>query len=105
MVCFYLLVHLEKEGERSFFYGALAKGVHLSKHLLHPLLVGLDVLHLPLQAVLHLVLDKVNADPSLSVLDAFIINPEKQGGIDQAPKLLKDRISDNSVESFSSIFT
>ena len=48
---------------------------HLCKHLLHPLLVGLDVLHLPLETVLHLVLDQVDADPSLSVLDTFIIDP------------------------------
>ena len=48
---------------------------HLCQHLLHSLLVGLDVLHLPLQTVLHLVLDEVDADPSLSVLDTFIIDP------------------------------
>ena len=48
---------------------------HLCEHLLHPLLVGLDVLHLPLKTVLNLVLDEVDADPSLSVLDTFIIDP------------------------------
>ena len=49
--------------------------VNAGQHLLHPLLVGLDVLHLPLQAVLHLVLDQVDANPRLSVLDTFIVDP------------------------------
>ena len=49
--------------------------VNAGQHLLHPLLVGLDVLHLPLQAVLHLVLDQVDANPGLSVLDTFIVDP------------------------------
>ena len=49
--------------------------VDASQHLLHPLLVSLDVLHLPLQAVLHLVLDKVDPNPRLSVLDTFIVDP------------------------------
>ena len=48
---------------------------YLCKHLLHPLLVSLDVLHLPLQTVLHLILDQVDADPSLSVLDTLIVDP------------------------------
>ena len=48
---------------------------YLSKHLLHPLLVSLDVLHLPLKTVLHLILDQVDADPSLSVLDTLIVDP------------------------------
>ena len=52
---------------------------HLGKHLLHSLLVGLDVLDLPLKAVLHLVLDKVDADPRLPVLDALIVDPIKSG--------------------------
>ena len=46
------------------------------QHLLHPLLICLDVLHLPLQTVLHLVLDQVNTNPSLSVLDALIVDSE-----------------------------
>ena len=49
--------------------------VNAGQHLLHPLLVSLDVLHLPLQAVLHLVLDKVDPNPRLSVLDTFIVDP------------------------------
>ena len=49
--------------------------VDAGQHLLHPLLVSLDVLHLPLQAVLHLVLDKVDANSRLSVLDTFIVDP------------------------------
>ena len=51
--------------------------VDAGQHLLHPLLVGLDVLHLPLQAVFHLVLDEVDANPRLSILDAFIVDPGK----------------------------
>ena len=50
--------------------------VNAGQHLLHPLLVGLDVLHLPLQAVLHFVLDQVDANPRLSVLDTFIVDPD-----------------------------
>ena len=49
--------------------------VDSGQHLLHPLLVGLDVLHLPLQTVLNLVLDKVDANPGLSIFDAFIVDP------------------------------
>ena len=51
--------------------------VDAGQHLLHPLLVSLDVLHLPLQAVFHLVLDEVDANPRLSILDAFIVDPGK----------------------------
>ena len=51
--------------------------VNAGQHLLHPLLVGLNVLHLPLQAVFHLVLDEVDANPRLSILDAFIVDPGK----------------------------
>ena len=51
--------------------------VNAGQHLLHPLLVSLDVLHLPLQAVFHLVLDEVDANPRLSILDAFIVDPGK----------------------------
>ena len=51
--------------------------VNSGQHLLHPLLVGLNVLHLPLQAVFHLVLDEVDANPRLSILDAFIVDPGK----------------------------
>ena len=70
------MVHLARERKGQLVVGM--KGVsYLSKHLLHPLLVSLDVLHLPLQTVLHLVLDQVNADPSLSVLDTLIIDPVK----------------------------
>ena len=50
--------------------------VNAGQHLLHPLLVGLDVLHLPLQAVLNLVLDQVDTNPRLSVLDTFIVDPD-----------------------------
>ena len=64
---------------------------YLSKHLLHPLLVSLDVLHLPLQTVLHLILDQVNADPSLSVLDTLIVDPVNN----------KERLEDiESLESY-----
>ena len=72
VICFYLLVHLPKE---RYSAQCFVQRSHLCKHLLHPLLVGLDVLHLPLETVLHLVLDQVDADPSLSVLDTFIIDP------------------------------
>ena len=51
--------------------------VNSGQHLLHPLLVGLNVLHLPLQAVFHLVLDEVDANPRFSILDAFIVDPGK----------------------------
>ena len=50
--------------------------VDLGQHLLHSLLVGLDVLHLPLQAVLHLILHKVDANPRLSVLDTLVVDPD-----------------------------
>ena len=50
--------------------------VDAGQHLLHPLLVGLDVLHLPLQAVLHLILHKVDANPRLSVLDTLVVDPD-----------------------------
>ena len=49
--------------------------VNAGQHLLHPLLVSLDVLPLPLQAVLHLILHKVDANPCLSVLDTFVVDP------------------------------
>ena len=47
-----------------------------SQHLLHPLLISFDVLHLPLQAVLDLILDKVDADPGLPVLDTLVVYSE-----------------------------
>jgi hypothetical protein len=50
--------------------------VDLCQHLLHPLLVGLDILHLPLKTVLDLILDQVNADSGLSVFDTLIVDPE-----------------------------
>ena len=50
--------------------------VDAGQHLLHPLLVSLDVLHLPLQAVLHLILDEVDANPRLSVLDTLVVDPD-----------------------------
>ena len=43
------------------------------EHLLHALLVGLDVLHLALQTVLHLVLHQVDPDPRLPVLHALVV--------------------------------
>ena len=48
-----------------------------SQHLLHSLLISFDVLHLPLQAVLHLILDQVNTNPGLPVLDALIVYSER----------------------------
>ena len=77
VVCFYLLVHLQRKRMSLDHLPNIA--THLGKHLLHSLLVGLDVLHLPLKAVLHLVLDKVDADPRLPVLDALIVDPVKNG--------------------------
>ena len=50
--------------------------VNSRQHLLHSLLIGFDVLHLPLQTVLHLILDQVDADPGLPVLDALIVYSE-----------------------------
>ena len=69
------------------FLFLVKKIVHLCKHLLHPLLVSLDVLHLPLQAVLHFVLDQVNADPGLSVLDTFIVDPVNREELKSRRKL------------------
>ena len=43
------------------------------EHLLHALLVGLDVLHLALQTVLHLVLHQVDPDPRLPVLHTLVV--------------------------------
>ena len=47
-----------------------------SQHLLHSLLISFDVLHLPLQAVLDLILDKVDANPRLPVLDTLVVYSE-----------------------------
>ena len=48
-----------------------------SQHLLHSLLISFDVLHFPLQAILHLILDQVDSNPGLPILDTLIVYSER----------------------------
>ena len=51
--------------------------IDTSQHLLHSLLISFNVLHLPLQAILHLILDQVDSNPGLPVLDTLIVYSER----------------------------
>ena len=56
------------------WHGKWRVSSYLRQHFLHSLLVGFDIFHFSLKAVLHLILDKINTDSCFPVLDTFIVD-------------------------------